>query len=201
MAARVGGALGAVGLRYEGRARARHPLDVLVNDIGLDRIADAAVRPLAGLRVACYYGCLLVRPYAHIRRPARADVDGAAAGGGRRRAHRLAAADALLRRLLLLRRAARRRAPRSDTAAQPPAAAGRASGAAQTRSPRSARCASSTSRRSRARWRRTFGEPVDLTVGFFTQLLGTALGLDERALGIHRMLRWRLPEPAGDGGR
>ena len=64
MAARVGGALGAAGLRYEGRARTRHPLDVLVNDIGLYRIAEAAVRPLRGLRVACYYGCLLVRPYA-----------------------------------------------------------------------------------------------------------------------------------------
>jgi heterodisulfide reductase subunit B2 len=64
VAARVGRALGAAGLQYEGRARARHPLDVLVNDIGLDRIAEAAVRPLRGLRVACYYGCLLVRPYA-----------------------------------------------------------------------------------------------------------------------------------------
>ena len=64
VAARVGGALDAAGLRDEGRARVRHPLDVLVNDIGLDRIADAAVRPLRGLRVACYYGCLLVRPYA-----------------------------------------------------------------------------------------------------------------------------------------
>ena len=34
------------------------------------------------------------------------------------------------------------------------------------------------------RMRRTFGEPVDLTVGFFTQLVGLALGLDERALGL-----------------
>ena len=48
---------------------------------------------------------------------------------------------------------------------------------------------------------RKFGEPVNLTVGFFTQLLGTALGLDERALGVQRMLRWRLPEPAGARGR
>jgi heterodisulfide reductase subunit B len=41
---------------------------------------------------------------------------------------------------------------------------------------------------------RTFGEPVELTVGFFTQVLGLALGLDERTLGIDRMLRWELPE-------
>ena len=39
-------------LHYEGRARPRHPLDVLVNDIGLDRIAEAAVQPFRGLRVA-----------------------------------------------------------------------------------------------------------------------------------------------------
>ena len=47
---------------------------------------------------------------------------------------------------------------------------------------------------------RKFGEPVELTVGFFTQMLGLALGLDERALGIQRMLRWQLPEPAGARG-
>ena len=48
---------------------------------------------------------------------------------------------------------------------------------------------------------RRFGEPVNLTVGFFTQLLGTAFGLGERALGVHRMLRWRLPErAAAEGG-
>jgi heterodisulfide reductase subunit B2 len=37
-------------------------LDVLVDKIGLDAIADRTRRPLAGLRVACYYGCLLMRP-------------------------------------------------------------------------------------------------------------------------------------------
>jgi heterodisulfide reductase subunit B len=43
---------------------------------------------------------------------------------------------------------------------------------------------------------REFGKPVELTVGFFTQILGLALGLDERSLGIQRMLRWQLPELA-----
>ena len=60
----IEGALEAGGLHYDGRVRVRHPLDVLVNDIGLERIADAVTRPLHGLRVACYYGCLLVRPFA-----------------------------------------------------------------------------------------------------------------------------------------
>ena len=34
-------------------------LDVLVNHFGLDKIRAKVTRPLAGLRVACYYGCLL----------------------------------------------------------------------------------------------------------------------------------------------
>jgi heterodisulfide reductase subunit B len=44
--------------------RIRHPLDVLVNDIGLEKVNNAVTRPLTGLKVACYYGCAIVRPYA-----------------------------------------------------------------------------------------------------------------------------------------
>jgi len=40
----------------------RHPLEVLVNDFGYSRIAERLVRSLEGLRVACYYGCQIVRP-------------------------------------------------------------------------------------------------------------------------------------------
>ncbi|MFH1892492.1 MAG: CoB--CoM heterodisulfide reductase iron-sulfur subunit B family protein [Candidatus Zixiibacteriota bacterium] len=57
-------ALDAAGLKYTGRARIRHPLDVLVNDIGLKETASRTVHPLEGYRVACYYGCQLIRPYA-----------------------------------------------------------------------------------------------------------------------------------------
>jgi heterodisulfide reductase subunit B2 len=42
--------------------RIRHLLDILANDFGLDRLRSAAKKPLAGLKVACYYGCLLTRP-------------------------------------------------------------------------------------------------------------------------------------------
>jgi heterodisulfide reductase subunit B len=40
--------------------RVRHPLDVIVNDVGLDNIPVA--KPLRGLKVASYYGCLITRP-------------------------------------------------------------------------------------------------------------------------------------------
>jgi heterodisulfide reductase subunit B len=56
--------LTSVGLQYQGTCRVRHPLDVLVNDIGLDAIKKRVTKPLKGLRVAPYYGCQIVRPYA-----------------------------------------------------------------------------------------------------------------------------------------
>lgn len=57
-------ALAAGGLRYGGKVAVRHPLDILLNDIGLEAIRQKVSRPLRGLKVAPYYGCQLVRPYA-----------------------------------------------------------------------------------------------------------------------------------------
>jgi heterodisulfide reductase subunit B len=50
-------------LTYGGKVDVRHPLDVLMNDIGLEKIKEAVKSPL-GNKVACYYGCQIVRPYA-----------------------------------------------------------------------------------------------------------------------------------------
>lgn len=40
----------------------KHLLEILAKDFGLDRLTEAVQKPLAGLKVACYYGCLLTRP-------------------------------------------------------------------------------------------------------------------------------------------
>jgi heterodisulfide reductase subunit B len=64
MKQRVARALQSVGLRYNGDTPVRHPLDVLINDVGLDAIKQKVRQPLKGLKVAPYYGCQLVRPYA-----------------------------------------------------------------------------------------------------------------------------------------
>jgi len=56
--------LQAAGLEYHGTTKVRHPLDILVNDVGLERIKARIKNPLSGLRVAPYYGCQVVRPYA-----------------------------------------------------------------------------------------------------------------------------------------
>lgn len=52
----------AVDFKYTGRVQVRNPLDVVINDIGLATIAGKVTRPLKGLKVVSYYGCLLVRP-------------------------------------------------------------------------------------------------------------------------------------------
>ncbi|OGO05903.1 MAG: hypothetical protein A2Y73_03400 [Chloroflexi bacterium RBG_13_56_8] len=46
---------------FEGTSRVRHPLYVILEDIGLDNLPEI-VRPLHGLKVAPYYGCVLTRP-------------------------------------------------------------------------------------------------------------------------------------------
>ncbi|GAB4302906.1 MAG: CoB--CoM heterodisulfide reductase iron-sulfur subunit B family protein [Desulfuromonadia bacterium] len=40
----------------------KHLLEILARDFGLENLAAAVTRPLSGLKVACYYGCLLTRP-------------------------------------------------------------------------------------------------------------------------------------------
>jgi heterodisulfide reductase subunit B len=47
---------------YDGSVKVRHLLEVLLEDVGLPTITKSLKRTLHGLKVACYYGCLLVRP-------------------------------------------------------------------------------------------------------------------------------------------
>ena len=53
----------AVGRDYDGSVKVRHIVEVLLDDIGLDIIKGDLKRSLNGLQIACYYGCLLVRPH------------------------------------------------------------------------------------------------------------------------------------------
>jgi len=57
-----------VGLRYSGQGRPRTLLHVLASDVPVAKVAARVTCPLGGLRPACYYGCLLVRPPAVARR-------------------------------------------------------------------------------------------------------------------------------------
>ena len=48
---------------YDGSVNVRHFMEVLLEDVGLEKIKESIKRPLNGLKVASYYGCLLVRPH------------------------------------------------------------------------------------------------------------------------------------------
>jgi len=52
----------AIGTEYKGSVNVRHFLQVLRDDIGVAEIKNNVVKSLNGLKVACYYGCLLTRP-------------------------------------------------------------------------------------------------------------------------------------------
>ena len=51
------------GLDYKGEVKVKHFLDILVNVMGLEKLSQKVTRKLSGLKVACYYGCLLTRPH------------------------------------------------------------------------------------------------------------------------------------------
>ncbi|RLE14639.1 heterodisulfide reductase, subunit B [Candidatus Aerophobetes bacterium] len=49
-------------VKYDGKVEVLHLLEVLKNEVGFSEIAKKVKRSLKGLRVANYYGCLLLRP-------------------------------------------------------------------------------------------------------------------------------------------
>ena len=56
-----------VGMEVKGcNIRVRHLIQALIEDVGLDKIKEAVVRPLDGLRVAEHNGCHVLRPTNYI---------------------------------------------------------------------------------------------------------------------------------------
>ena len=51
------------GLKYSGKIKVRHLLDVLFNDAGPDKIKSLVKKPLTGIKVGGYVGCQTVRPF------------------------------------------------------------------------------------------------------------------------------------------
>ena len=63
LAASVNTALEAAGLHYTpGSIEVRHLLEIVFNDIGVEEVHAHVTRPLSGLKVAPYLGCLVTRP-------------------------------------------------------------------------------------------------------------------------------------------
>jgi heterodisulfide reductase subunit B len=51
-----------IGYEYRNSVRVMNVVETLIDKVGLDRIEEAVVKPLDGLKLACYYGCYLTRP-------------------------------------------------------------------------------------------------------------------------------------------
>lgn len=60
---KVNTALGAGGLQYQpGSLSIHHLFEIIIREVGLETIQEQVKKPLHGLRVAPYYGCLVPRP-------------------------------------------------------------------------------------------------------------------------------------------
>jgi heterodisulfide reductase subunit B2 len=64
----VNEALAEAGKSYDGSLHVRHACEVIVNDIGIDKVAEAVSNPLSGLKAAGWVGCQTVRPFAGTER-------------------------------------------------------------------------------------------------------------------------------------
>jgi len=51
-----------MGASYDGSTKVYHLIEVLQDLVGLDRLKASVVKPLTGEKIACYYGCLFLRP-------------------------------------------------------------------------------------------------------------------------------------------
>lgn len=69
LAAEIRKALQAGDMDYVGTVRVRHFLDIVVNDLGEETVKRNVKRDLSGLKVACYSGCQLSRPFDDLDHP------------------------------------------------------------------------------------------------------------------------------------
>ena len=51
------------GLKYEGKPRVRHMVEVLIEDLGYDELKKPVKKPLEGIKIAGYVGCQTNRPF------------------------------------------------------------------------------------------------------------------------------------------
>lgn len=164
--------------------RIRHPLEVLYTDVGAQQIRSKKVREWRGGRVACYYGCQLVRPYGEADRdcdPMRMDELLQAAGvptveyslktkccGGALTGttHEVG----VRMNYILLKEAVRKGAQAIATVCP--------------------LCQYNLDAY-QAELRRKTGEELDLPILYFTQILGWVLGGDTALLGFRRAISGR----------
>ena len=189
VAAKVNKGLQTAGLTYTGSAVVRHPLDILVNAVGLDQIKAKVTHPLTGYRVAPYYGCQIVRPYGGFDDPLRPqtmdrllEALGAQVVDYPLKAHCCGGSlmgtmeDIGVRLSFLLLKEAKARTANMLATACP--------------------LCQYNLEAYQDKMRRTYHEDAALPIVYFTQLVGLAFGLAPKALGLQRNFVTAEPLPA-----
>lgn len=192
-AQKIRDALKVGGLKYKGKVKIRHPLDIFVNAVGLDTIKARVTKPLQGLRVASYYGCQIIRPYATFddqTNPQSMDRLVEALGGEpvdwplKTRCCGGSLTGTIeevgLRLSYILLREAKKRGADVVITACP--------------------LCQFNLECYQDRMSQRFEEPVELPVAFFTQLMGMAFGLPENELGLQRLFVPLRPAVAAQEG-
>jgi len=59
---RINGYLKDEGMQFKGTIDVKHFIQILIEEVGLEKIKDAVQKPLHGLKVAEHYGCHILRP-------------------------------------------------------------------------------------------------------------------------------------------
>lgn len=59
---KINGILSQAGREFQGNIEVKHLVQVLKDNIGLERLKQSVVRPLTNLKVAAFYGCHALRP-------------------------------------------------------------------------------------------------------------------------------------------
>ncbi|MFP4344569.1 MAG: CoB--CoM heterodisulfide reductase iron-sulfur subunit B family protein [Anaerolineales bacterium] len=166
-------------LQIEGDVEVLHPLYVILNEVGIEGVKERVTRPLTGLKVGSYYGCMLTRPKDEFDSPERPrgmdrlmealgaelvdyPLKAKCCGGALALSHAHVTAKLTGNVLVSARDAG------ADVVSLACPMCHTALDAYQ------------------AKAERAMGRTLDLPVLYFTQLMGLALGLDERSLGLNR---------------
>jgi len=167
------------GLTYTGKLQVYHTVDLLYDEIGVSAIKKKVKKPL-GWNVACHYGCHTVR-YSDIERPDRAehpskmeDIITAIGGNTHDYSEKLNCCGAPL--MINHKESALTKAGEKIKAIQD-----REFDAAAIVCPFGGRLMDSKQKQAAD----TIGEKLHLPVFYLTQLIGLAMGKDEKKLGIN----------------
>ncbi len=66
---KIQSSLESIGLEYDGEVEIKHPLEIILDDLGLEQLKKMVRRALSEYKIAPYYGCQIVRPYSDFDDP------------------------------------------------------------------------------------------------------------------------------------